>query len=285
MNSTEKAEMLSKNGYTEIINDEYGIVTYDWFSPSGNRIASEANKAESAISAYRRAKRYLAEDTEPTPQLVVVPDVLADYRKQVEQLEARIANDAAYMTSLEAKAEKLQKDLLLVGKIIANADSKLEQKSRNLLDAIESNVQLKRAMNKVRDLLTRMPATHGLVKDESKSVWHGINEGYCILDAALAVSASEESSNAVQAVTLTVGGISGLAKMSNGTQFIGLTGMLGNQMLPLLIKVEERGLFTAYKLAPQFDTPANREAIEVCRQKMNVESAAIEAKRQDFAQS
>lgn len=178
MNSTEKAEMLSKNGYTEIINDEYGIVTYDWFSPSGNRIASEANKAESAISAYRRAKRYLAEDTEPTPQLVVVPDVLAEKNSHIAKLEA---------------------DLAAAQDIIVQAGATVEKKSRSLLDALEANVTLRKENEALQAENARII---GLVMNAISDIENDSPTfALSILDK-IVKTASTEAPNAVQAVTL-----------------------------------------------------------------------------------
>lgn len=145
-------------------------------------------------------ERQLVPYVESEERLVIVPDFLAEHRKQVEQLEARIANDAAYMTNLEAKNEKLEGNLAAAQAIIVQAGATAEKKSRSLLDAIEANVTLKKVLDEIYVL-----SLDEIFEDTEASEKYLNNQLDKINRIALTCrskSASEESPNAAQAVTL-----------------------------------------------------------------------------------
>lgn len=191
--------------------------------------------------------------------LVSVPDILAEHHNQVEQLEARIANDAAYMTSLEKKNEKLEADLTAAQAIIVQAGAMVEKKSHGLLDAIEANVQLKQAM---RDVIDSMNNT--LSFNEGTSAI-GLKRMREVLAKALVDSTSEESPDAAQAVTLSEDEINGLASRlgtnDNFNFFISPNQGIGDEILTKVYRASE----TRMRLTVEYDTPANRQAIEARR--------------------
>lgn len=177
-----------------------------------------------AQTTYNAYAEYLAIENnqpEPAPQLVVVPDVLADYRKQVETLEienknlrnALLASDKAAanadialencqnnamanQVAWHKEVAKLEADLAAAQAIIVQAGATVEKKSRSLLDAIEANVHLRKENEALQAESARII---GLVMSaisdiENNSPTFALN----VLDK-IVQSASVESPDAAQA--------------------------------------------------------------------------------------
>lgn len=202
---------------------------------------------------------YIAPDypfqPEPAPQMAVVPDFLADNRAELEALRA--AN------------EKLEADLASAKEIIVQAGAMVEKKSRSLLDAIEANVQLKRVMDEIYVL-----SLDEIFEDTEASEKYLNNQLDKINRIALdcrSKSASEESSDAAQAVTLDNIQVLWLADHIKGDNVFE-TWMKSEECYKLLdakiiteVIPKVKAPYWIFRIVAEYDTEANRQAIEARR--------------------
>lgn len=247
----------------------YDADEYDTIDAIDNGVYTlVGSQGHSVIDWRGDEKNLVAFQPEPAPQLVTVPDLLAEKNNRIAKLESvvstlqsRIDTDAAYMTSLEARNEKLEADLASAKEIVVQAGAMVEKKSRSLLDALEANVTLRKenealqsAIEEARQALSNQ--THGGAQYQPD-----VLEADSILANALTKTASTEAPAASE-VTLSEDELEFLASIYNGHEYVFILPFVAIQKFQhLLIHKYDTAHFGLYRLADTHNTAANLAAI------------------------